>query len=147
MNPTSPNYIPFAEEPTISLRQWTDGYQWAMANRKVIRKERGSPVYYVCSTASNESITPEIVEEYEDKEGEWRDFEEFVRFKYGVWRVGTEEGCTCPTYSKFHSCKHWLGMQIRLKMLKPPIEAKLIPLGRKRKRGRPALAKQALIIQ
>ena len=145
--PNSPNCNQFIEEPTISLKQWTEGYQWAAANHKVIREEKSSPVYYVCSSTHGEPITPEIVEEYQEKEGEWENFEEFVKLQYGVWKVNVNEGCSCPIYSKFYCCKHWLGMRIRLKMADPPIEAKLIPLGCKRKRGRPSLAKQALIIQ
>jgi hypothetical protein len=44
-------------------------------------------------------------------------------------------------------CKHIVGIAIRLKHALPPPEAKNIPIGEKRKRGRPAKAKKALIVQ
>jgi hypothetical protein len=55
--------------------------------------------------------------------------------------------CTCPTFFKMYMCKHVIGLSIRLKYTVPPVEAKNIPLGQKRKRGRPSKAKPALIIQ
>ena len=43
-------------------------------------------------------------------------------------------------------CKHIIGLAIRLKSAKPPPAAKDVPIGEKRKRGRPKQAKKALII-
>jgi hypothetical protein len=44
-------------------------------------------------------------------------------------------------------CKHVVGIALRLKFCRAPAEAKNIPLGQKRKPGRPAKAKKALLIQ
>jgi hypothetical protein len=44
-------------------------------------------------------------------------------------------------------CKHVIGLAIRLKYVVPPLEAKNIPLGQKRKRGRPSKAKRTPIVQ
>ena len=55
--------------------------------------------------------------------------------------------CLCPFFVKHTHCKHALGMQIRRKDINVPREAKLIPLGQKRKRGRPAKARKALLVQ
>ena len=52
--------------------------------------------------------------------------------------------CTCPF---FRQCKHALGIKIMRKEIIVRPEAKNIPLGQKRKRGRPAKAKKALIVQ
>jgi hypothetical protein len=43
-------------------------------------------------------------------------------------------------------CKHRIGLAIRLKSAKPPPAAKEIPIGQKRKRGRPNKSSKALII-
>ncbi|CAF1186126.1 unnamed protein product [Rotaria sordida] len=43
--------------------------------------------------------------------------------------------------------EHIVGIAIRLKCCKPPPAAKTVPIGQKRKRGRPAKAKAALLIQ
>ncbi len=52
--------------------------------------------------------------------------------------------CTCPIYLKNFICKHIVGLAIRLKKYEVVPEAKSIPIGEKRKRGRPAQAKKAL---
>ncbi len=55
--------------------------------------------------------------------------------------------CNCPVFVKNYMCKHVVGMGIRLKYCKPPPAAKTIPIGEKRKRGRPSKAKPALLVQ
>lgn len=102
--------------------------------------------FYTCSRKLD-PITPGLLDEYMKKEGRWKTFAQFERFNYGIWRIHLDEGCTCPTYLKFNVCKHLLGMKIRLKQVEVPVEAKLVPLGQKRKRGRPTKARKVLIIQ
>jgi hypothetical protein len=53
---------------------------------------------------------------------------------------------TCPTFLKSYICKRIVGMEIRLKRCKPPAAAKTVPIGKKRKRGRPGNAKRALLM-
>ena len=60
------------------------------------------------------------------------------------WKTAT---CTCPAFLKNYICKHIVGMGIRLKRCKPPAAAKTVPIGEKRKRGRPAKSKRALLMQ
>ena len=55
--------------------------------------------------------------------------------------------CNCPAFNKNYICKHVVGMAIRLKYCKPAPAAKIVPIGEKRKRGRPAKAKPALLVQ
>lgn len=54
--------------------------------------------------------------------------------------------CNCPAFYKNFICKHIVGMAIRLQYEKARLEAKNIPIGQKRKRGRPTKAKKALIL-
>ena len=49
-------------------------------------------------------------------------------------------------YAKNQVCKHLLGMRIRLRLMDVPIEGKCIPMGQKRKRGRPSKSKKALLV-
>lgn len=44
-------------------------------------------------------------------------------------------------------CKHVVGLGIRLKLVSGPTEAKTVPIGQKRKRGRPRKTKPALMVQ
>lgn len=55
--------------------------------------------------------------------------------------------CTCKEFFKNFICKHIIGVSLRMKYVTAPDEAKNLPLGQKRKRGRPALARAALVFQ
>ena len=85
----------------------------------------------------------------------WSSFQDYINWRYSAclvrinvdnWREAT---CTCPNFLKNYICKHSLGMAIRLKALNcvVPAIAKNIPIGQKRRRGRPKLARPALIVQ
>ena len=80
-------------------------------------------------------------------------FDEYLKIVNSIWVVSNLSSdmfsatSTCPFYLKNDSCKHILGLAIRLKYCEPPVQAKKGPLGTKRKRGRPALAKKALLTQ
>ena len=50
------------------------------------------------------------------------------------WQQGH---CTCPQYMQKYLCKHLIGLAIRLKYAKAIPAAKQIPIGTKRRRGRP----------
>ena len=98
------------------------------------------------------SINEELLCTFLAKDGKWESFDEFTEYNYGIWTVKVNQNdirdcsCTCPHFLKHASCKHTLGMQIRLKLVVPPAEAKTVPLGQKRKRGYPTKAKRALLI-
>ncbi|XP_045489808.1 uncharacterized protein LOC123690393 [Pieris rapae] len=89
---------------------------------------------------------------------QWLNFDDYKRKHFAFWKVkvpknGTENvnwkkgSCTCPQFYKKYICKHLLGLAIRLKLATPPLEAKALPIGQKRKRGRPTKSRPALIIQ
>ena len=112
--------------------------------------------YYSVSTQylkSKGQITQNLVNEYIAKESKWSSFEEFLQLHFAVWRIEIdlnsfdESSCNCPFFMKNFVCKHVTGLGIRLKLIVPPLQAKCIPIGQKRKRGRAARAKPALLIQ
>lgn len=154
-DPTSPNCIDFAESRSTPLAQWTAGYQWALKNKKVLQGPTDNPdsiTFFVSSSTSRKEIIPKTVTEYEESTKHWKDFDEFQRINYGTWKIGinkktSQSECSCPYFMKHLICKHSLGMQIRLKFVDPPAAAKSIPMGQKRKRGRPSKAKKALLVQ
>jgi hypothetical protein len=85
----------------------------------------------------------------------WESFDDFKEQFFSEWEVmlpiNSEEWltdrCNCPAFLKQYICKKLLGLAIRLKYVEPPHEARNIPIGEKRKRGRPAKSKKALLIQ
>ena len=54
--------------------------------------------------------------------------------------------CSCPIFMKKYICKHIVGMAILKNLVEVPDEAKTVPLGQKRKRGRPARVTKAILI-
>ena len=58
------------------------------------------------------------------------------------WRKSV---CTCAQFQKMYVCKHVICLILRHKLEDAPLEAKKVPLGEKRKRGRPEHAKKALL--
>jgi len=58
-----------------------------------------------------------------------------------------ESSCDCSTYLKEYLCKHIVGLGMRFKLITVPPEAKTVPIGEKRKRGRPSKTKPAWMVQ
>ena len=141
----------FATEPTISLALWTSSYQWAKSNKNVICiNNESSKVYYI-PARDLDSIPQTDLNRYKKQK-----FTTFNQLKksFDIWCLEVENDsiwrkskCNCPAFLKNYICKHVVGMGIRLKQCKPPAAAKTVPIGEKRKRGRPAKAKTALLVQ
>jgi len=55
--------------------------------------------------------------------------------------------CTSTCYWKEYMCKQILGLAIRMNKFTVVPAAKTVPIGQKRKRGRPAKARKALLRQ
>ncbi|CAK1582220.1 unnamed protein product [Parnassius mnemosyne] len=142
---------PLPETPTIELKDWTDGYCWA---RKDLRIKILSS-----NTAYTEYLIPSSSQVGEVSYGEqWLNFEDYKMKHFAFWKVTVPKNetqnvewrkgsCTCPQFHKKYVCKHLLGLAIRLKLATPPMEAKALPIGQKRKRGRLTKSRPALIIQ
>lgn len=155
-NPDSINCTPFTEIPNISLQLWTAAYQWAVADKPIIQRPHGTDgckQYFVAASTAAGPITEKQLSIFLKMSGKWRTFDDFRKQKFGIWMIVInniqldQSTCTCPPFLKSLQCKHIVGMYIRLKLLPVPPEAKQIPMGQKRKRGRPAKAKRALMVQ
>ncbi|CAF1449502.1 unnamed protein product [Adineta ricciae] len=150
-DPSSVNVKVFAMEPTISLQLWTSSYQWAQSKKEVTCLSHGSTKKYYIPARDIQSITRSDINKYNKKQ--WTTFNQFKK-SYDMWCMELENDthwktskCNCPYFLKNYICKHVVGMAIRLKYCKPPASAKTVPIGQKRKRGRPAKAKAALLMQ
>lgn len=129
------------KEPKIELKAWTSGYQFARSNTKITSKANENKIVYAIPLVDAIQL-------------EWKTFDEFKKYEFCVihtefdypvssanWLAGV---CDCSKYFKEYVCEHLIGIALRLKLVSAPIEAKNIPIGQKRKRGRPAKAKSAL---
>ena len=132
----------------IPLKLLTRPYHW------VLEKQKGTgTIRFYTAAKGRHDITTVALNDYQRKLGTWQNFDDFRECYYGTWMVTVpvsddeEFSCTCPAYTKHCICKHVLGLKIRQKSICVPNEAKQIPLGQKRKRGRPTMAKRALLVQ
>ncbi len=142
----------FIGSPTVELKQWTDGYHWAKSNKIVTSNVFDNSVEYYCPAGEELEVTEEQIKYV--KEMRWNTFDQFKKRVFAVWIVSLpndedmtvkwKEGtCTCPCFLKKYICKHVIGISIRLKYIKPPPAAKQVPIGEKRKRGRPNKSSKA----
>lgn len=136
--------------PKMKLEWWTDGYNFARSNVKIKTSRNGNQITYFVPVDVNVSDPVRTDIEYTG----WKSFNEFKRYAFAVVHTTfpypitsenwTDGLCDCVDGFKLFMCQHKIGIAIRLKVVTPPIEAKNIPIGQKRKRGRPAKAKKAL---
>ncbi|OAF67250.1 hypothetical protein A3Q56_05042 [Intoshia linei] len=147
-------YLQYSSNSKLETKKWTNTYSWAKENQLVRIKTLTNDVTkcYIISDMKNVDLDYEI-NTYQAKS--WKNFNHFkesislvivVIINKLKWEKAT---CTCSTYLKCYTSKHSLDMAIRLKCDEcvVPIEAKLLPLRQKRKRGRPSLVKEALYYQ
>ncbi|KAH9517935.1 hypothetical protein DERF_008551 [Dermatophagoides farinae] len=96
--------------------------------------------YIICSQSEDVKELP--YKTYSDYGNlRWKSFDYFKKASSSCWFVRIEKDswksavCTCSVYSlKNYKCKHSIGLAIRLKLTQPPIEAKQVAIGQKRKR-------------
>ena len=148
-DPASVNCTAYSNTPAISLPTWTAAYQWASGDHDVLeRKTSDGAFLFVSSAKFKKSISGSLISKFEREENKWKTFDNFKEWRTRIWTIRMTDGvwtCTCPPFMKEGVCKHSLGLQIRRKLVEVPPAAKQIPIGQKRKRGRPALAKKALL--
>lgn len=138
----------YHHKPLIDLPVWTDAYNWAKTNQNITISNHRNCVKHVISLIGNEEI---------DESLQWESFDNFRKiyfakctvtfptpFNRSTWDKGH---CDCSEFFKKYICMHVVGIALRMKYTEAPPEAKNVPIGSKRKRGRPALAKPAFTIQ
>lgn len=135
----------------IELEQWTKGYQWAKTNVTVSKKSLSTLDRYYCPAGEEKTVTDDAIADV--SEMRYNTFQQFQKRAFKVWIVDLPKEkenwalgrCTCPAYLKKYLCKHVIGLAIRLKVAEIPPAAKQIPVGQKRRRGRPKKATKALL--
>jgi len=136
--------------PTITLETWIAAYNWVKENKNGTCQEDEMFTYYKVPSGKNASLSNILDTE------EWLTFEDFKMNAFSNWTIQLPKNCVeenwiyygtcnCPKFMKKMQCKHLVGMAIRLKYVKPPIEAKSTTIGLKKKRGRPKKIGKAYI--
>lgn len=135
--------------PNIQMKLWTSGYQFARSDVAVKGSRRSGKVIYSIPVSRDNSCPTDMEL--------WENFEDFKKNGFAIakttyvypvtsenWILGE---CDCSNFFKLFVCEHLIGIALRLKVIQAPAEAKTIPIGMKRKRGRPKKARPALVVQ
>lgn len=143
------------ELPVISINDWRDAAIWANDEKRRHISTHNMVFIVPSSKALNEEwdLTKANVEKLQKTK--FRDFDQYVKFGIGFyWTVNLSQtqwqmfsSCDCPHFLKNFMCKHVIGVALRNKICKLPRAAIPTAIGEKRKRGKPAQAKKALLTQ
>lgn len=135
------------EVPTVTLDLFTKSYNWARLNKplKSITDDNGCKYYDI---AAGLELTLKDFNLLKN----WTTFDQFKNRAFIGWKIVWEDNwrnsvCNCPVFMKNYICKHVVGIGIRKSLIEVPMEAKTVPIGKKRPRGRPPKARKALIVQ
>lgn len=130
--------------PDIPLKLWTAGYNFARSNVKITSSKHGNRTMYSIP------LSDEYNDEPPDSWIVFKDYRDSLNIAHTTFRTPVTTAnwangeCDCSDFFKLYMCEHVIGVALRLKCLTVPLEAKTIPIGQKRKRGRPAKSKPAL---
>lgn len=139
----------YTTEADITRETWWGAYMWAKKNqslKKTLLSNGSTVIFVLSSTASPEKPVTD---------SNWITLDEFKVFYTAKWEIRLASGqtrwltafCSCPFHQKMFTCKHVVGIAIRMMEVKLPEHIKNAPVVAKRKRGRPCKAKSAYVIQ
>lgn len=150
--------ILYAVVPTIIIDDWSKAIIWARNKQTnaicgdllgIVKR------YFVPSTTFLDKNDRNLTEYDVRKFNSFHtiNFDKFQNNLCSIWVIDFDTSdwkcseCTCPRFLKTFVCKHILGIAIKGGFVKPPAAANPALLDGKKKRGRPAAVKKALIIQ
>jgi hypothetical protein len=136
------------DQPVVDLPLWTAAYQWAKLEKTIITENTTDCHIFYSPAKDKRDFTDNNMEI--NKEMKFNSFNEYKVAMFNIWTTNLptdkekwiDGKCNYHAYFKKRICKHVVGVTIRTKIAVPPTEAKAIPTGAKRRRGRPAKAKK-----
>jgi len=96
-DPLSVNCVVFAESPTLSLKLWTDAFNWAVSNRPMLQHDKNDCTkFFVWSSRMEGPITPQMLRKFQRCEGRWTDFNDLKSWLTEIWVItSTPAGVEC----------------------------------------------------
>ena len=144
-----------------SLKLRTEGYQWSRRNKNMLTFKIDPKGKYTVSE-SNEFLLGKVdniwsIERSNDKSGKTlkertkirikersvpssSTFDEYMSTRTSCWILEERDGdfyCDCPKGMKGKMCCHTVGMQYKEGHFEPTSDVRAVPLGAKRRKGRP----------
>ena len=155
--PSSINCKVFNLKPVYTLDLQTKAYNWCNQNLQLKRRTlcASTKVLYFVPAAGTKPLKEAEINSFLRLTTQltWKSFDTYraclirlwlIEFNPSNWELST---CNCPRFKKEYICKHAMGIAIINKLYNVQAEAKAIPLGEKRKRGRPTGVKKALLVE
>ena len=149
-NPNEENAIVLKAVPTLRRSNWEAANRWRLSKKKeeFLRGQyEGEPFYLTVSEELSVGFTPAVGERAAQKyiTGDFVSFDEFSSFFESVQvirKCPTAKNfelmnCICSEFATSFTCRHTLGMAIRLDVKIIPPSFNVVRL-KKRKRGRPS---------
>jgi len=145
----------FALTPNYSISLFTEAYQWTAKKPQLKTRKQSDDITWYFASPNGANLKEQDISKFlrMNKNISWRSFNSYVECQNSLRMISFNcanlhaSNCTCNFFKKSYTCKHIVGIAILTKILQVPPEAKNIPIGTKRKRGRPAKAKKALVVQ
>ena len=106
----------FYHKQTVDTALWTQAYQWAKKNKKILSFLDEKTTYYYVPAGDCTIITNEDIEKIGQMR--WTTFDQFKKRAFAVWCIilpndntkWSEGTCSCPTFFKQFICKHVVGI-------------------------------------
>jgi SWIM zinc finger len=142
-----------SDRPKISLKMWTAAYQWSINPEIKILTKNDNQLVFAASKKLKKpirTVLPMFTKQL--RERKWKTFDQYHLWSKKIFILEKKENldeysCTCKKNKKKYTCKHALGVLLRLEICHAPEIAKNVPIGEKLKPGRPPNAEKALIRQ
>lgn len=151
------NLIEYKSTPELDFDTIQKAYHWSLISRPVISTKIDNKRYFFIQSSSytGQSFDSSICKNFfkSIKNLSWTSFDGyyssfnsiyFIDFDNDDWK---KSRCSCPFWSKNFICKHVVGISERLNLYEFPLNVKVIPIGQKRKRGRPKNTLECLELQ
>ena len=147
----------FSSEILLTTKVHTDAYLWAKTLQQreynAFETDAGDRFLVVKSNSSDSNVAlRDLLEMFLKRNQTWPEDGLEIRRNHFISAIflkicESSVECSCSEFLKNYICKHSLGIMQQLEMVNVPEEATLLPLGVKRKPGRPKKALSALQFQ
>lgn len=133
-------------EVKIKDNMWYKGLDWARAKKITIIEEDENVKHYFIPDGKREQIKKQEIHAY--KAANFKSFDAFTKTMYKIWVISApvddfkKTTCTCPEFFKKYTCKHVVGLGLRIKKMNLPRH--IIRVETSRRPGRPEKAGPAL---
>ncbi|RNA38993.1 hypothetical protein BpHYR1_041671 [Brachionus plicatilis] len=113
-------------QPSISVRQWTNAFEWLRLDKRTIKLTLNQKVYYMCSSSEVTCHATKTICKGYFEESEWFLFASFIKeqneLRYVTFNNDQRQlsECSCPNWNKNYICKHAFGVAYNLGLCQFP---------------------------